>query len=88
MTELDASGFGVDVARKLVVFHRWSDDCGDLFYIALNFSDLDQVVELQFARSGVYLDVLNGIRSTVNVVGNRAVVMLESNWGHVYFQGL
>ena len=88
MTELDASGFGVDVARKLVVFHRWSDDGGELFYIALNFSDLDQVVELQFARSGVYLDVLNGIRSTVNVVGNRAVVMLESNWGHVYFQGL
>jgi 1,4-alpha-glucan branching enzyme len=88
MTQLDGNGFGVDVARKLVVFHRWSDDGEELFYIALNFSDADQVVELQFARSGVYADVLGGSGRTINVVGNRAVVTLESNWGHVYFQGV
>lgn len=88
MTQLNASGFGVDMTRKLVVFHRWSDDGKELFYIALNFSDMDQVVELQFARSGVYADVLAGAGRTINVVGNRGVVTLESNWGHVYFQGV
>ena len=87
MTKFDSNGFGVDVARKLVVYHRWSDDGKELFYIALNFSDVDQIVELQFARNGDYSDVLNG-SGTVNVVGNRVVVKLESNWGHVYFQGV
>lgn len=91
MVQLDSNGFGVDVARKLVIYHRWSDDGKELFYIALNFSDQDQVVELQFARNGVYEDVLvprinqGGI---VYVVGNKATVKLESNWGHVYFLGL
>jgi hypothetical protein len=49
------------------------------------------VVELQFARNGVYEDVLVpriNQQGTVYVVGNKATVKLESNWGHVYFQGL
>ncbi|KAK5717000.1 hypothetical protein LTR17_016142 [Elasticomyces elasticus] len=91
MTQLDNNGFGVDVTRKLVIYHRWSDDEHELFYISLNFSDQDQWVDLQFARDGVYEDVLvpRGTEDrTVNVVGNRMRVKLTSNWGHVYFQRL
>ncbi|KAK4891402.1 hypothetical protein LTR27_010056 [Elasticomyces elasticus] len=91
MTQLDNDGFGIDVTRKLVIYHRWSDDRRELFYISLNFSDQNQWVDLQFARGGVYEDVLvpRGTEdSTVNVVGNRKRVKLTSNWGHVYFQRL
>ncbi|KAK5696376.1 hypothetical protein LTR17_024252 [Elasticomyces elasticus] len=93
MTQLDNNGFGVDVTRKLVMYHRWSDDRRELFYISLNFSDQDQEVDLQFARDGVYQDVLVPMPRTnrddiVNVVGNRARVELKSNWGRVYFQRL
>jgi pullulanase len=87
MTQLDGNGFGVDMARKLVVYHRWDDGGTELFYVALNFSDQDQSVELQFATNGKYQDVLNG-GNTVNVAGNMAVVTIEANWGHVYFQGV
>jgi len=85
MTQLDSNGFGIDTSRKLVIYHRWSDDGKELFYIALNFSDQDQMIDLQFARNGVYRDVLNG-NGMVTVAGNRATLKLESNWGHVYFQ--
>ncbi|KAK5674495.1 hypothetical protein LTS10_012883 [Elasticomyces elasticus] len=88
MTQLDNNGFGVDVTRMLVIYHRWSDDGKELFYIALNFSDQDHMVELQFARDGVYQDVLEPRMNRMNVFGNKATVKLTSNWGHVYFQRL
>jgi Alpha amylase, C-terminal all-beta domain len=83
--QLDGNGFGVDTARKLVVYHRWDDGGTKLCNVALNFSD--QSVGLQFATNGTYQDVLNG-SNIVNVVGNRAVVTIEANWEHVYFQGV
>jgi len=86
-TQPDQDGFGVDVAKGVIVYHRWGVGNSHLverFYIALNFSDQDQAVTIRFAENGSWDDVLSG--KTVDVVGNRLDLNLESNWGHVFFK--
>lgn len=87
MTELESDGFGVDVARGLVIFHRYgTGDDGKLerFYILLNFSGQAQTVELQFAANGTWTDLLAG--TEIQVQNNTGNLTVESNWGHVLFQ--
>lgn len=60
-TRFNEQGFSIDLDRGLIVFHRYGPvvnavtgnvvaDELDLFYVALNFSDTDQVITLQVAR--------------------------------------
>ncbi|KAF2401421.1 glycoside hydrolase [Trichodelitschia bisporula] len=87
MQQFDAQGFGVDVQRGLVVYHRYGNgDDGALerFYILLNFGVAAQTVQMQFAEDGEWEDVLAD--STVKVAGNRLTVTVESNWGHIFFK--
>ena len=60
---LDNEGFGIDISRQIVVFHRWgtAEDGGlERFYIVLNFSQSDQQVEVQVAENGEYEDLMSG----------------------------
>lgn len=90
-TQLDRDGFGVDTARQVVVFHRWGySDAGALqrFYIGLNFSSDPQRVAMPFGENGTWYDLLNdqpGL-GTVRVDNYRLDVVLEPNWGHVFFR--
>jgi hypothetical protein len=81
-TQFDQDGFGVDTARRLVVYHRW--DAADRFIIALNFSDQDHFVTLPFSVDGAWEDLLSGL--SVNVTGFRLGVTLTSNWGRVFMK--
>jgi glycosidase len=86
-TEFDSNGFGVDVSRSLVVFHRWGtgdDGSLELFYIALNFSDQNQQIILQFAENGTWADLLAD--GEIQVQNYQYALTVESNWGHVFFQ--
>jgi len=86
-TQLDPQGYGVDVGRGLVVYHRWgAGDEGALqrFMIVLNFSGDAQPVTLPFAANGAWEDLLSGWR--VNVADYRFAFTVGSNWGHVFFQ--
>jgi 1,4-alpha-glucan branching enzyme len=87
-TEFNAEGYGVDVARGVVIFHRWgtsADGRLERFIVALNFSVGDQVVDVPFSANGPWQDLLSGgteIVSGFRLTGYR----LESNWGRVWFQ--
>jgi len=87
MTRFDSHGFGVDTERSLVVYHRWGpgeDGVLELFYVVLNFGDVRQTITLEVAEDGVWEDLLADGRLTV--VGNRVSVVVESNWGKVFFK--
>lgn len=66
-TQFNEQGFGIDLDRGLIVFHRYGPVVDlatndvvakklDLFYVVLNFSDTDQVITLQVARNGAWTD--------------------------------
>jgi 1,4-alpha-glucan branching enzyme len=87
MTQFDSNGFGVDTSRGLVVYHRWgagADRVLERFYIALNFSDADQTIQLEFAENGTWNDMLRD--ATVEVTNFRFTLTVEANWGHVLFK--
>ena len=84
----NAEGYGVEVARGVVIFHRWGtaeDGQLERFIVALNFSAEDRVVDVPFSTNGRWTDLLSGRTDTVSgfrLPGYR----LESNWGRVWFQ--
>lgn len=87
-TRFNPEGYGVDVAKGVVIFHRWGPgENGTLqrFIVALNFSPVPQTVDIPFSENGVWRDVLNDrqVRAADCRVRN---VVLESYWGHVYFR--
>lgn len=87
MTQFDGDGFGVDVARGLVVYHRWGtvdDGVLERFYIVLNFGTVEQVVRVSFANDGTWKDLLSG--ETVTSLGNKGDVRVGGNWGKVLFR--
>jgi glycosidase len=84
----NAEGYGVDVDRGVVIFHRWADAADgalERFIVALNFSAVDRFVDIPFSTNGAWQDLLSGRVETV--LGFRlAGYRLESNWGRVWFQ--
>jgi pullulanase/glycogen debranching enzyme len=86
-TQFNAEGYGVDVARQLVIFHRWgSAGNGRLerFIIVLNLSNNSHRVDIPFSENGVWRDLLNDRDD--NVVDFRLRDQeITSNWGRVYF---
>jgi pullulanase len=84
---LDQDGFGVDVNRKVVVYHRWGEaDDGALerFYIVLNFSDSSQRVKLRFPEADGWEDLTSGWRPALE--GLQLTFDVGSNWGHVFYK--
>jgi 1,4-alpha-glucan branching enzyme len=85
-TSFNPEGYGVDVARSVVIFHRWGHNAAgqlERFIIVLNFSDQDQAVDLPFSSDGQWVDVLNNF--SVSVSNTRIPgFVVYSNWGNVF----
>lgn len=81
-------GYGVDVDRGLVMYHRWGDTAAgglERFIIVLNVSSDDQWVDIPFSTNGDWKDLLNDRADTVtgNWLRNQQIT---SHWGRVYCQ--
>jgi pullulanase/glycogen debranching enzyme len=88
--KLNPEGYGVDVEKQIIIFHRWGvDNSGSIekFIIALNFSETDQRVNIPFSHNGTWQDLLN---ETSEVVSNFLLpsYLVTSNWGHVFYSTL
>lgn len=86
-TQMNPEGYGVDVGKNVVVFHRWGNNGGALerFIIVLNFSDRDQTVDLPFSVDGQWDDVLNHFSVNVHHAQIPGFVV-HSNWGNVFLK--
>ena len=87
-SQLSPDGFGVDIGKGIAVYHRWgngNDNSLQRLIIVLNFSDLDQVTDLQFPANGTWTDLLSNQQVGV---GNYRLTgqQISSNWGRIYFQ--
>jgi len=90
-TRFNPAGYGVDVAKQVVIYHRWGEgDEGEpqRFVIVLNFSDRNQTVRVPFPENGVWTDLLNALRGDWQAeVGDYQLdIFVESNWGRVLFK--
>lgn len=88
-TQFNPVGVGVDVARQLVIYHRWATVPGGIenVVVALNFSDTDQTVEVPFPSWGHWEDQLAGFRGgpdwSIDVTGPTAAIPLGSHFGRI-----
>jgi pullulanase len=86
-TQLNPDGFGIDRDRNIVVYHRWTpspDGKTDRYYVALNFSQGDQVVSFAVPNSGSWKELISD--AIVSAVGGRISRAVGSNWGAIYYQ--
>lgn len=86
-TGFNPEGYGVDVARKLVIYHRWGNDQdGNLerFIIVLNFSASNQIVDIPFPLNGTWKDLLNDQPFAVSSF-RLANQTINSNWGRILY---
>ncbi len=86
-TRFNAEGYGVDVARGIVIYHRWGDGLDgqtEKFIVVLNFSAVDQFVDIPFSSNGTWKDLLNGDVITVSNyrLSNQRI---NSNWGRIFY---
>ena len=87
-TQFNPEGYGVDTAKSVVIYHRWSDPSpGPLekFIIVLNFSGVTQSVNLPFSDNGEWDDLLNGFSVSVS---NFKIVdfRVTSYWGNIFLK--
>jgi pullulanase len=87
-TSLSPEGYGIDVNRQIVIFHRWGNDASgtlERFIIVLNFNDFDQSVSVPFPANGIWSDLING-NGTVEVQNFWLNgYLIPSNWGCVFW---
>ena len=87
-THFSPEGYGVDVDRQVVIYHRWGPAPGagqERFLIVLNFSGSDQAVDVPFPGNGPWRDLLNGGQVQVDHFWLRDV-RVTSNWGCAFCQ--
>lgn len=78
-TRFSPDGYGIDEARQVAIFHRWSG--ADLYMIVLNFSDTLQYVDVPLPQNGVWIDLLNN-NFQYNCSNYRLYnFAVQSNWG-------
>jgi hypothetical protein len=80
-TRFSPDGYGIDAARQVAIFHRWSGS--DLYMIVLNFSDTLQLVNIPLPQNGTWIDLLNNngqYNSSNYGLYNFGV---QSNWGGI-----
>src|SRR6478752_5566150 len=90
-TQFNPAGAGVDLARQLVIYHRWATlDNGDIenVVVVLNFSDNRYTVPVPFPTAGTWSDLLanfdgSGAPWSVDVAGITADITVESHWGRI-----
>jgi 1,4-alpha-glucan branching enzyme len=87
-TQPNPQGYGIDVAKGVLIYHRWGNDPGqplERFLIVLNFSQVNQTVDVPFPANGEWEDLLSGRKVSVLNYWLRGYVV-ESNWGKVFYQ--
>ncbi len=87
-TQFNRDGYGIDVDRQVLIFHRWgtaADGRLERFIVVLNFSPQTEFVDIPFSMNGAWQDLLNDQTATVNDfrLSDQAI---ESYWGRIYFQ--
>jgi len=86
LTAFNPEGYGVDVGRGVLIFHRWGPASAgqvERFIVALNFSPYDQTVTIPFSVDGAWHELL--ANQTVDVSNNALPgVLITSNWGRIY----
>jgi pullulanase len=83
----DSMGYGVNVGRELVIYHRWGNGGNgtERFMVVLNFGGGDQTVDVPMPIDGAWTDLLGGpgIQATQ---GWARSVLVTSNWGKILFR--
>lgn len=89
-TQFNPEGFGVDTARQLAIFHRWSEEPSGFqrFYIVLNFSDNAHPVSLRLPVEGPWVDLLSGLDGSWSAmaVGGLLQYEVQPYWGNIFFR--
>jgi 1,4-alpha-glucan branching enzyme len=88
-TQPDPQGYGIDVARGILIYHRWGNAVGqpvERFIIVLNFSPNNQTVDVPFPANGEWEEQLTGQKVQVANFWLRGY-LVESNWGKVFYRG-
>ena len=89
MQEPDLNGYGVDVEKGTVVYHRWGladDGQVERFIIALNFSEITQVIDIPLPAGGVWEDLLSGWRVAPTGGDKLRQQGISSNWGYLFYK--
>ena len=89
MQQPDPDGYGVDVEKGTVVYHRWGpadDGETERFVIALNFSPGTQAIDIPLPGGGTWVDLLSGWRPTPADGHGLRQHPIGSNWGHVFYK--
>jgi 1,4-alpha-glucan branching enzyme len=87
-TLMTQEGYGVHTGKGVVIYHRWGQgDDGEMekFIIILNFSDVNQQVDIPFSENGQWEELLKG--DSVRVTGFHLYgQLIGSNYGRIYYR--
>ena len=89
MQKPDSNGFGVDVEKGTVVYHRWgqaSDGQLERFVIALNFSAGTQTIDIPLPGGVLWEDLLSGWRVTPTSGDKLHQQGVSGNWGYIFYK--
>jgi len=87
-THFNEQGFGVDVDKDVVIYHRWGSDASgaqERFIVVLNFSAFEQVVDIPFSVNGLWEERLSGAKYAIRDfrLENHRVY---PHWGYVFYK--
>lgn len=88
-TSFDSYGYGVDVARQIVIYRREGDGLNgqtENFVIVLNFSATEQITNIPFPSDGVWKDLLNDNQLYTVTEGQLINQTINSNWGRILYK--
>lgn len=89
MRKPDPDGYGVDVDKQTVVYHRWGevrDGRVERFVVALNFSSVSQTIDVPLPGGGSWEDLLSGWHVTPSDGLALRHQSIGSNWGHIFYK--
>ena len=81
-------GYGVDVERDLMIYHRWGtagDGQLERWIIVLNFSPSAQHVDVPFSANGIWENRLHGGTVEVHDFWQRNTT-IDSHWGKLFYK--
>lgn len=89
MQKPDLYGYGVDVEKGTVVYHRWgqaNDGQFERFVVALNFSAELQCIDIPLPGGGLWEDLLSGWKVAPSGGDKLTQQGISSHWGYVFYR--